>query len=203
MRAMNLGPLALAWLAVGCRPAPPSHGTPVAIPPHADVASVALVDTVLAPVPDDDAPCHPRVEVRSVAPPNPLLFRLCDDGRLYAGVTRFGQLDMRPVPGGHREELRLIAHHETSFIDRASPAAFSVDPDEALHGGPRLVTRRLTRDGRVLGANGVAEITVAPDGIIAAGEVTPQYRATPSTAEARRYAALLVFVMHSLQQSSQ
>lgn len=191
---MNLGPLALAWLAVGCRP---SHGTPVAIPPPEDVVSVA---PVLAPVPDDHAPCHPRVEVRFVAPPNPLLFRLCDDGRLDSGVTRFGQLDARPVPGGLREELRLIANHETLFIDRASPAAFSVDPDETPHGGPRLVTHRLTRDGRVLGANGFAEITVAPDGIVSAGEVTPQYRATPSTAEARRYAALLVFVMHSLQQ---
>jgi hypothetical protein len=192
---MNLRPLALASLAFGCRAAPPPpRGAPVADPPPAPVAPIT------APVPDDRGPCHPRVEVRTVAAPNALLFRLCDDGRLYSGVTRIGQLDARPAPGGLREELRLIANHETLFIDRAAPAAFVVDPDETLHGGPRLVSHRLTRDGRVLGASGAAEITVGPDGVISAGEVTPQYRATPTTAEARRDAALLVFVMHSLMQ---
>ena len=195
---MNSRVLALTSLALGCQRAPPASHTAAPVAPH---ATPVAPRTARASGPTDgDAPCRPRVELRTVEAQSALLFRLCEDGRLYSGATRFGQLDALPTSGGLREELRLISSHETLFIDPAAPAGFVVEPDGTLGGGAtRPAPRRLTSDGRVLDASWVS-ISVAPDGVIFAGNAPTRYRAVPTTAEARRYAALLTFVMHSLMQ---
>ena len=52
----------------------------------------------------------------------------------------------------------------------------------------------------MLDSTDAAEITVAPDGVIFSGVRPTGYRVTPTTEEARRYAALVTFVEHALMQ---
>lgn len=190
---MKLPLFALAGLALRCQTSTPA-------PRAVDEVRAPPLAPVVARDFDGGVPCRPRVEVRTVEAPGALLFRLCEDGRLYSGAHPFGQLDARPTAHGAREELRLAVQRDPPRIDPAGPAAYVVDPDGTLHGGPRRVSRRLTADGRVVLADGAVEITVGPDGVISSGEVRPRYRATPTTADSRRHAAFVVFVMHSLMQ---